>query len=156
MNFRIRGIDETVCNRFFQMSEEELAANNAKKIVVEERYSAPCRLSLTDCVPGDEVVAFNYFHHNVCSPYRGFGPVFVKLNAKKVFIADNTLPELVLDDRRFSIRSYDASSVMVTAEVVLGRDIKAYIDKIFLDKRIAYSQVHFAASGCWIFDLLPI
>lgn len=154
MNFRIKSIDQEICEKFFAMTDKELKAHNAKKIIVQEPYSAPCRLSLRDCNPGEEVIAFNYSHHNVSSPYSGCGPVFVKLNSKKTLLPDNILPDIVLDNRRFSVRSYDEFSMMTRAEVVLGKELKSYIEETFNDEKNNYAQVHFAAPGCWIFDFI--
>ena len=39
-------------------------------IAGERTPGCPCRISLTDSEPGDELILINYEHHPVSSPYR--------------------------------------------------------------------------------------
>ena len=38
----------------------------------------PCRISLTDATPGDELILVNYEHHAVASPYRMRFAIYVR------------------------------------------------------------------------------
>lgn len=154
MNWKIKSIDLEICKRYFSASAEELAKNNAKIITVKEKLTAPCRLSLKDLEPGDKAILLNYEHYNVNSPYKSIGPVFVGLNSQQVSLKNNSLPEIILPERRFSIRSYDENFMMIFAEIVLGKDVHNYISEHLKNTKIKYMQVHFAAPGCWIFDIV--
>ena len=154
--WQVKNIEQEICDRMFRMSNQELQQNNAVKRIIKEPFSAPCRLTLTDMNPGDEAILFNYFHHNVDSPYRAMGPVFVKCNSKKCKLSTNTLPEIVLPQRRFSIRSFDVNSMTIDAEIVLGENFRSYVDEKFQNKDVNYLQIHFAAYGCWAFDIFRV
>jgi hypothetical protein len=68
MNFRIRGLEAEQFSHLFALSEAELAAQGALRKIADG--PCPCRVSLTDATPGDEVILVNYEHHAVASPYR--------------------------------------------------------------------------------------
>jgi hypothetical protein len=55
-----------------------LAARGAVWQAVKEGTHPPCRVSLTDAQPGDEILLVNYEHHPVDSPYRRRYAVYVR------------------------------------------------------------------------------
>jgi hypothetical protein len=71
MHFRIRGLPAEQFAPLFSLSDEELAATGAVRRIADDRNPGyPCRVSLTDSNPGDELILVNYEHHAVDSPYR--------------------------------------------------------------------------------------
>jgi hypothetical protein len=66
MHFRIRGLPAEQFAPLFSLSDEELAANGAVRRIADARDPGyPCRVSLTDSNPGDELILVNYEHHAV-------------------------------------------------------------------------------------------
>ena len=53
MTFRIRGLDARQFSHLFTLSDAELAAQGAVRKIADG--PSPCRVSLTDATPGDEV-----------------------------------------------------------------------------------------------------
>jgi uncharacterized protein DUF1203 len=93
MHFRIRGLPAEQFAPFFSMSDEELAANGAVRRIADARKPGyPCRVSLSDSNPGDELILLNYEHHAVASPYRMRFAIFVR-SGDKTFDAVDTVPE---------------------------------------------------------------
>ena len=76
MNFRIRGFEAEQFSHLFALSEAELAAQGALRKIADG--PCPCRVSLTDATPGDEVILVNYEHHAVASPYRMRFAIYVR------------------------------------------------------------------------------
>src|SRR5262249_39626236 len=71
MSFRISGLPADQFADLFALSDQELVARGAVRRVADERTPGyPCRISLTDSRPGDELLLVNYEHHPVSSPYR--------------------------------------------------------------------------------------
>ena len=68
MSFRISGLPAEHFADLFALSDEELKARGAVRRIAEA--NSPCRISLTDAQPGDELLLVNYEHHAVTSPYR--------------------------------------------------------------------------------------
>ena len=79
MRFRITGLPAEHFAHLFTLSDAELAAQGAVRRVADARNPGyPCRISLTDSQPGDELVLVNYEHHAVDSPYRMRFAVYVR------------------------------------------------------------------------------
>ena len=65
MSFRIKGLPAETFQHLFALSDEELRARRALRRTVDEANAFPCRVSLTDAAPGEEVLLVNYEHHAV-------------------------------------------------------------------------------------------
>ena len=76
MTFRIRGLDAGQFSHLFALSDAVLAAQGAMRKTADG--PSPCRVSLTDATPGDEVILVNYEHHAVESPYRMRFAIYVR------------------------------------------------------------------------------
>ncbi|MBN8899687.1 MAG: DUF1203 domain-containing protein, partial [Rhodospirillales bacterium] len=63
MAFRITGLPAAPFAPLFELSDAELAAQGAVRRIADGAY--PCRISLTDSQPGDELLLLNYEHHAV-------------------------------------------------------------------------------------------
>lgn len=146
--FQLIALDEDRFSRLFERSDAELAALGALRRKVTEYPGFPCRVSLEDAVVGDEVLLLPHVHHDVDSPYRASGPVFVRRSAQQARPAICEVPEYVTR-RRISLRSYDASHMMVAAEVCEGVAVAADLQRLFDDDAIAYIHLHNAGPGCY-------
>jgi len=145
MHFRIRGLDAEKFAGLFALSDAELAEQGAVRRVADNEY--PCRVSLTDAKPGDELILVNYEHHAVASPYRMRFAIYVR-KGEETFDAIDAVPEQ-LRKRTLAVRSFDANAMMVDRELVEGRDLEGAIERLFADPRAAYLHIHFAAPGCY-------
>jgi Protein of unknown function (DUF1203) len=78
MGFRITGLPEEDFAPLFDLSDAELAARGAVRRIADGREPGyPCRISLTDSQPGDELILANYEHLPVASSYRMRFAVYV-------------------------------------------------------------------------------
>ena len=69
MNFRITGLPAERFAPLFSLSDAELTAHGAVRRIADRRSPGyPCRVSLTDSSPGEELLLVNYEHHPVASP----------------------------------------------------------------------------------------
>ncbi|HVJ54999.1 MAG TPA: DUF1203 domain-containing protein [Aliidongia sp.] len=145
MSFRITGLPAEPFTGLFHLSDEELQARGALRRIADGNY--PCRVSLTDSKPGDELILLNYEHHSVDSPYRMRFAIYVR-RGEKTYDAVDQVPEQ-LRTRTLAVRSFDADAMMVGRELVDGRELESAIGRLFADPRAAYLHVHFAAPGCY-------
>jgi len=129
-------------------TDEELQAVGARRMIADDKPGFPCRVSLVDAEPGEEVLLVPFTHHDVSSPYRASGPIFVRVKAKTAKLQVNEVP-LMLRSRLLSLRAYDASALMVSAEIVEGKDLEQHISRFFADRRVDYLQAHNARPGCF-------
>ena len=147
MGFRITGLPAETFRHLFELSDEELAAHRALRCTVDKENSFPCRVSLTDATPGDEVLLVNYEHHPVDTPYRSSFAVYVR-EGEETYDAVDQVPDQ-LRRRILAARGYDGDGMLVNADLVDGRELEGKIEQLFAEPRIAYLQLHFAKPGCY-------
>jgi len=148
MSFRITGLPADQFAPLFALSDQELAARGAVRRIAEERKPGyPCRISLTDSKAGDELVLVNYEHHPVDSPYRMRFAIFVRKGEETYDAVDEVPEQLRL--RKLAVRAWDADAMMVSHELVDGRELESAIDRLFANPKAAYLHVHFASPGCY-------
>jgi hypothetical protein len=147
MNFRITGLPAEQFAPLFLLSDEELKARGAVRQIADEGTVAPCRVSLTDARPGDELLLVNYEHHAVGSPYRMRFAIFVR-KGEKVYDAVNEVPEQ-LRIRTLAVRAFDVDAMLVGFELVEGQELEGAIQRLYDNPKAAYLHVHYAAPGCY-------
>jgi hypothetical protein len=107
----------------------------------------PCRISLSDAKPGDELILVNYEHHAVSSPYRMRFAIYIR-RGEETFDAIGEVPEQ-LRKRTLAVRGFDASGMMTGWEIVEGTNVEAAIERQFANVEAEYLHIHFAAPGCY-------
>ena len=148
MSFRITGLPAEDFAHLFALPEEELPAHGAVRRIADGRTPGyPCRVSLTDSQPGDELLLVNYEHHPVDSPYRMRFAVYVRKGEKRYDAVDQVPEQLRL--RTLAVRAFDTGAMMVGWELIDGRDLEGAIERLFADPRAAYLHIHYAAPGCY-------
>lgn len=148
MSFRIKGLPAEPFNGLFALPDEALSARGIVRRIADDRSPGyPCRISLTDSRPGDELLLVNYEHHPVSSPYRMLFAIFVRKNEQQ-FDAVDEVPEQ-LRVRTLAVRAFDGDAMMVGWELIDGRELETAIERLFSDPRAAYLHAHFAAPGCY-------
>jgi hypothetical protein len=132
----------------FSMSDVELAAHGARRLVVDKNPGYPCRVSLMDAAIGESVILTPFEHHDVESPYQSSGPIFVREAAQTAKLDVNEIP-LMFHHRLLSVRAYDKAAMMRGAKVVEGLVLEETIRRFFDDGDIAYLHLHNAGAGCF-------
>jgi hypothetical protein len=145
MSYRITGLPVEHFAHLFALSDADLAAQGAVRRIADGRY--PCRISLTDSRPGDELLLINYEHHPVASPYRMRFAIYVR-KGEQTYDRVDEIPEQ-LRIRTLAVRAFDANALMLAWELVEGRDLEQVIERLLADTRTAYLHIHFAAPGCY-------
>lgn len=148
MAFRITGLPAADFAHLFALSDEALKARGAERRIANDRTPGyPCRVSLTDAKPGDELILVNYEHHPVASPYRMRFAIYVRKGEATYDAADRIPEQLRL--RMLAVRAFNAKAMMVGWELVDGRQLEGAIDRLLAKPEAAYLHIHFAAPGCY-------
>jgi hypothetical protein len=148
MSFRITGLPAETFAPLFALSDAELAERGAVRQIADPRQPGyPCRVSLTDSAPGDELILVNYEHHPVASPYRMRFAIYVRKGEAQFDSVDEVPAQLRC--RTLAVRAFDAGAMMVGWELVDGRELEAAIERRLADPGAAYLHIHFAAPGCY-------
>ena len=145
MSFRITGLPAENFDHLFALDDAELAALGAVRRTAE--HPAPCRVSLTDAEPGDELILTNYEHHAVDSPYRMRFAIYVR-KGEKTYDKIDEVPEQ-LRKRTLAARAFDSDGMMVKFELVEGARLEDAIERLLAEPGAAYLHIHFAAPGCY-------
>jgi hypothetical protein len=148
MSFRIKGLPADNFDHLFALSDEELAARGAVRRIADDRQPGyPCRVSLTDSRPGDELLLVNYEHLPVDSPYRMRFAIYVR-KGDRTYDSVGEVPEQ-LRKRMLAVRSFDGHGMMLGCELADGRELEGAIDKLFQQPKAEYLHIHYAAPGCY-------
>ncbi len=147
-NFQLIGIDPTPFEPLFELSDDELLAHSAQRRFADEQPGFPCRVSLEDAKPGDELLLLPYLHQPADSPYRASGPIFVRRGATRRRLQPGVVPSYV-SNRLISFRAYDEAHMIVAASVREGSEAAAEISTLFERSDVAYVHLHNARRGCF-------
>ena len=147
-SFRLVALTPDNFQPFFAMSDDELAACGARRVVATEAFGFPCRVSLADAEVGDELLLLPFDHLLTSSPYRACGPVFVRKGARRAVLAAGDIPPYVTQ-RWMSVRAYDAEDMMIAADVCDGSDVRGVIEHFIADPAVAFIHLHNAKRGCF-------
>ncbi len=126
----------------------DLAAGGARRVVVDGKPGYPCRVSLEDAEVGERCLLLPFTHHDVDSPYRASGPIFVRETARTRRLAVDEIPRM-LERRVLSVRAYSADAMMVAAKVVDGFELRDVFPELLDLPEVEYLHVHNAGPGCF-------
>jgi hypothetical protein len=148
MDFRISGLPIAPFLPLLELDHDALRARGIVELRVEEPHTWPCRVSLEDALPGEQVLLLNHRHQPADSPYAASGPIVVRREARASRSVVNEVPE---QQRRrlLSVRAYDVRGWIVDAEVVEGTELERVIEQFFADPATVYLHVHNARRGCY-------
>jgi hypothetical protein len=145
MSFRITGLPAENFDHLFTLSDAQLGERDAVR--TQAPGAVPCRISLTDATPGEEVILTNYEHLAVDSPYRMRFAIYVR-KGEQTYDETDEIPEQ-LRKRTLAARSFDNNGMMVDRELVEGALLEDAIERLFADPRATYLHIHYAAPGCY-------
>lgn len=148
MSFVIQALPPENFDRLFELEPDELDRLGARRCIADGNPGYPCRVSLRDAAPGEELLLCNFAHQDGAGPYRASGPIFVGRHARPAAPEPGGVPDM-LRSRVLSVRAYDARHEMIAAEVVDGRRVEEAIDRLFESGAASYLHVHFAGRGCY-------
>jgi|SRR5215472_11129702 len=147
MQFRFKGLPVEPFQSYFAMSDAELAAHDVKRMIADAKPGFPCRVTLEEAEPGERVLLLSFPHQPAHSPYKASGPIFVRENAREPFDRNDTPP--VLRGRFLSLRAYDATGMMVDAEVIEGNEVEGLLERLFARADVVNVHIHNARRGCF-------
>lgn len=146
--FRLIGLPHQTFEPLFALGDDELARRGAVRRVADEQPGFPCRVSLEDAAPGEELLLLPFEHQSGASPYRASGPIFVRRGARQRELGVGEVPPYVAR-RLISLRAYDAAHGMVAASVCDGAAAGEEISRHFANPQVAYLHLHNARQGCY-------
>ena len=148
MTYRITGLDPAPYRPLFGLSDEELSNHGIVRMIVDEKPSFPCRVSLTDRDIGESVLLLNHVSHEVANPYRASHAIFVAESADEAAEFVDELPPVFMS-RALSLRGFDEGGMMVDAILTQPGEADVGIRKLLENPEILTIHAHNAARGCF-------
>jgi hypothetical protein len=148
MTYRITGLDPAPYQPLFGLSNEELADREIVRMIVDEKPSFPCRVSLTDRDIGERVLLINHVSHDVANPYRASHAIFVTEGVEEAAEYVDEVPPVFVS-RTLSLRGFGYDEMMADAVLAQPGGADAAICKLFENPEIATIHAHNAERGCF-------
>jgi hypothetical protein len=148
MGFQISALNIDQFSHLFGQDQEALAKQGIRRIVVDNNPGFPCRVSLQDAEVGEKVLLMNYEHQPMPTPFRSSHAIFVREWASQATPDRNEVPEM-FRHRLLSVRAFDASGMMIDADVIDGERLEPLIEHLLANKSTENLHIHNARLGCY-------
>ena len=148
MAFRITGLSPEPFRRLFGLPDDELARLGVKRYVVDKPQAFPCRVEMRDAAPGETALLLNHVCQPADTPYRASHAIFVREGAAAAYDRVDDVPA-VMRARLLSLRAFDASGMMVDADIVEGAAVEPLIARLLTNSDVSYIHAHYAKRGCY-------
>ena len=147
MTYRITGLDPAPYKPLFGLSDSELEARGAVRMIVTDP-TFPCRVSLTDRAVGESVLLVNHVSHDVANPYRASHAIFVTETDQQPGDYVDRVPP-VFEKRVLSLRGFERQGMMAEAILTQPGEAEAGIRKLFANPDVETIHAHNAVRGCF-------
>jgi hypothetical protein len=147
-SFQIHALAAERFASLFAQTDDQLRTQRIRRVTVDEKPGFPCRVSLADAEVGERVLLLSFVHHDVDSPYRSAGPIYVRPNVPTARPAVNEVPAMLVN-RLLSVRAYDREGMLSAAMVIDGLQLEPTIGSLFSQEDIEYLHIHNARPGCF-------
>jgi hypothetical protein len=149
MSFQINALPREPFEQLFTMTAEELAQHRALRERVTKTPGTPCRVSLQDAEPGEDVILLHYTHQAADSPFHASHAIYVRVNASQAKPMKDEVPAF-LRTRLLSLRAFDNKGIMLEADVVPGTEVEHSINRFLSQPETSYVHIHNAKQGCYM------
>lgn len=148
MSFQILALNNDQFSHLFGLNDEALEKQGIQRKVADSNPGFPCRVSLQDADIGETVLLMNYEHQPMPTPFRASHAIFVREFATEANLQRNEIPPM-FRHRLHSVRAFDATGMMIDADVVKGDCLEPLIEQMFANESAKYLHIHNAKLGCY-------
>jgi len=149
MTYRIEGLSPQQFDGLIGASDEQLAAQGARRVTADSPTGYPCRISLEDAEPGARLILLNFVSHDVETPFRTSYAIYVREDAERPACFEDQVPP-VLRRRTLGLRGFDAEGMLRGALLAMPGEADTGIRDLFQAAEIASIHAHNAAHGCFL------
>lgn len=148
MTYRIIGLDAAPFKPLFELSDDELARRNARRVTAASKPGFPCRVTLEDAEVGEELILLHHVSHDVGTPYRSAYAIYVSAGASEAASFVDQVPP-VFEGRPLAFRGFDVEGMLRGALLAMPGEADARIRELFERPEVATIHAHNAAYGCF-------
>lgn len=148
MPFRITALPLASFAPLFALDDAPLAARGHRRVTADAQPGFPCRVSLVDAVPGENLILAHFEHQPAATPFRASHAIYVREAAVEAHPDVDEVPAL-LRSRTLSLRGFDAEGMLRAADLAEGYAAEPAIEAMLADPVVAYIHLHYAGPGCY-------
>jgi hypothetical protein len=148
MTYRISGLEPSQFAHLIGLSDEQLAAHGATRMIADGQPSFPCRVRLDDAKAGETLLLVNHVSHHGNNPYRASHAIFVSESATEAAVYRDEIPP-ALERRILSLRAFDQKGMMIDAALVQPGEGDAAVRRMLANAAIDHIDAHNATRGCF-------
>ena len=148
MTYKISGLEPSQFRHLAGLSDEELAAHGAVRMIANGQLSFPCRVQLDDAKAGEPLLLINHVSHEGNNPYRASHAIFVSETATEAAVYEDEVPP-ALQRRILSLRAFDKAGMMTDAALAQLGEADAAIRKLLASDAVDHIDAHNAIRGCF-------
>ena len=148
MTYKISGLEPSQFRHLAGLSDEELAAHGAVRMIANGQPSFPCRVQLDDAKAGEPLLLLNHVSHEGKNPYRASHAIFVSETASEAAVYEDEVPP-ALERRILSLRAFDKAGMMTDAALAQPGEADAVIRKLLTSDAVDHIDAHNATRGCF-------
>ena len=148
MAYRITGLSPKPFLALAGLDDAALTSRNARRITADSPTGYPCRVSLEEAAPGEELLLVNHVSQPAETPFRASHAIYVRPGAEPARFVDALPP--MFASRVLSMRAFDGEGMLVGGELVQPGEHDARIRGLFELPAVAEIHAHTAAYGCFL------
>lgn len=154
--FQVLPLSHNEFSPLYGLPDDALKAQGVIGGSADSRPGFPCRVSLRNAEIGERVLLLNYLHQPADTPFRSCHAIYVIDGAQSADLTPGELPEAMISSPLLSVRAFDASGMLRTAELVEGRLAADVFDALLAREDTACLHVHFAKYGCFAAKVVAV
>ena len=148
MTYKISGLEPSQFRHLAGLSDDDLAAHGAVRMIANGQPSFPCRVQLDDAKAGEALLLINHVSHEGNNPYRASHAIFVSEIANEAAVYEDEVPP-ALERRILSLRAFDKAGMMTDAALAQPGEADAVIRKLLASEAVDHIDAHNATRGCF-------
>ena len=148
MTYKITGLEPSQFAHLIGLSDEELAAHGAVRMIADTKPGFPCRVKLDDADVGEALLLVNHVSHDGNNPYRASHAIFVSESAGQAAVYQDEIPP-ALERRVLSLRAFDEDGMMVDAALAQPGEADEAVRRLLANEWVDHIDAHNATRGCF-------
>ncbi len=112
----------------------------------------PLRDVLRRAEPGEAIALASFSPHTLNSPYKEYGPIYIRATASDESVPLDSLPASTSRDylrQTFVLRAYSQSERIINSVLTTEHDAEKIIADFFEIPEVAFILARFGAYGCY-------
>ncbi len=152
--FQVLPLQADAFRPLYGLADDVLATRGVVADIADKKPGFPCRVSLRHAEPGERVLLLNHVHQPADTPFHASHAIYVLEGAETAQLAVGELPEVFQLPTVLSVRAFDTSGMLRTAELVDSAQAGDTFEQLLQRDDVACLQVHFAKYGCFAAEVV--